>query len=155
MNRELSTLMDAFARYVGLPELEPDGEGTYCLLFDDYVITIRCVDPPGRAPQMLMHAHVGFLPAARREERCLELLRANVLFSGTDGATLAADEESSLVSLQRAVPLWQLDLASFVRILESFVAYTVHWTEACSVPVGGRTEAPDADEEPGRLARHV
>lgn len=155
MNRSFAALMDEFAHYVGLPELEPDEEGAYCLLFDDYVITIRCLDPPGRAPRILMHAHVGFLPSARREERCLELLRANLMFHGTDGATLAADADSALISLQRAAPLRQLDLASFVRMLESFVACTVHWTEVCAVPDGERADTPDAGEEPGALAKHV
>ena len=150
MSTHLDSLMKEFAQFADLPTLEPDVDGGYYLMFDDLVVIVRLAEPihggQRLEEEVLLHSCVGMLPSANREQACRRLLDANILFAKTDGATLAADEEAGLVSLQRAIPLRGLAFSEFIKLLESFVHQTEFWAQVCSADLGESVATSDAGE---------
>lgn len=133
MNIAFTALMDDFGKFIDVPTLEPDEDGSYYLIFDDLVVSVSLAtlfSPPEEC--LLLQSCVGVLPFTQREQACLHLLQANNLFAGTDGATLSVEKDSFLVSLQRTTSIASLELTRFVQLLESFVQQTEYWTHFCA-----------------------
>lgn len=141
MSSLFTALMRDFAQSIDLPALEPDEHGCYYMMFDDLIVVIQL--EKAIQDRILFQSYVGILPSAYREQFYLRLLNANVLFTGTEGATLAVSAETGLISLQRSETLSSLDFPTLTRILESFVNQTEKWTELCALP-GNAGDIPES-----------
>jgi hypothetical protein len=107
--------------------------------FDGFALLIESLPDAG---QILLAASIAAVPEGEDERLRLyrELLKGQFLFAGTQGATLAIDENETFVSLQIAPYTAALTRENFPVLVESFVDMAETWYGRCTA--AGATEEP-------------
>ena len=121
---DIDLLLERFGNDTGLGRLTLDGANSCTFLADEMKISFLHVPEGGR---LLLFAEAGELPDAGRLELTLAALRANYLFRGTSGATLAVRPDSPILFLNRSLRLDDLSYEEFVQILSDFTDTLAEW----------------------------
>ena len=120
---QLSEILEQFGKKIGL-ELALDENGLCRVSIDEMTISIQEIP---EADVVALYADVGELPVEGREDFYAAALKANWMFSGTGGSTLAIDPQSDKVILNRCDSLASLDVEGFSSTLERFVNMLETW----------------------------
>lgn len=141
---EFEELLEPLAEACELERLEPDESHMVHFGADGSALTI-VGDPETR--MVFLFSELGELPQEKREAFYEQALRANWLFQGGAGASLAINPESGLLALNRAVPMDALDGDRFVELVRGFLIVLYHWRELASNWRGAMesNEAANAD----------
>ena len=127
-------LLDTFGRLVGLDELPLDESGRLAIAVDDdLTVDIEFEDD---RDTLLLSADLETLGSEPDAGRLAGMLRANLYFDATAGATLALEGVENRVVLQRAVAVQGSDGASLVGVFEHFVVVAEDWRRRLCRPVG-------------------
>lgn len=121
---EYKELLAALAAACGLDRLEPDESNMVHLGAQGTALTIVAED---ETRTVVLLSEIGSLPAEGRERFFAEALKANWLFRGGGGATLAINPETDALALNQALPLDMLDGEGFVGAVRRFLAFLVRW----------------------------
>ena len=121
---EIGTLLERFGNDTGLGRLALDDADSYTFLVDEMKISLMHVAEGGR---LLLFADIAELPEAGLSGMLLAALRANYLFRGTSGATLAVRPDSSMLFLNRSLILDGLSYEDFVQALSGFTNTLAEW----------------------------
>ena len=145
---EFDELLKPLAAACGIERLEPDESHMVHLGADGTALTI-VGDPETR--MVVLFSEIADLPLEDRERFYEQALKANWLFQGGGGASLAINPESDLLSLNRAVPMAVLDGDSFVELVRGFLAVLYRWRKFAAgwrgaVEDGVLTEKSEADD---------
>lgn len=145
---EFDELLKPLAAACGIERLEPDESHMVHLGADGTALTI-VGDPETR--MVVLFSEIGDLPLESRERFYEQALKANWLFQGGGGASLAINPESDLLSLNRAVPMAVLDGDSFVELIRGFLAVLYRWRKFAAdwhsaVEDGVLTDEPEVDD---------
>lgn len=148
----LNALLAPLGQRLGIDGLRADDSG-YCALSIDQAFVLHLVHVEARDSVQCM-AELGPLPRQGRATLMAELLHANALLAGTDGATLALDVARDVALLCRELPLPGLDFVAFERALESFVLQVDRWTARlrAAAAEGDDADAPQAASAPSAAA---
>jgi hypothetical protein len=113
IRQQADHLLGQLAAQVGLPGCALDEAGGASLALDDVVISLHLEEATGR---LLLLAPIG--TPARPEVRTLSaLLAANLLWAGTQGATVAMDPHSLALVLQHAIAVPGAEIAALEAVL--------------------------------------
>ena len=123
---EFEELLKPLAEACGIERLEPDESHMVHLGADGTALTI-VGDPETR--QIVLFSEIGDLPAEGRERFYEQALKANWLFQGGDGASLAINPESDILTLNRAMPMDILDGDGFVELVRGFLVTLCRWRQ--------------------------
>ena len=123
---DFTELLDCLAKECGIERLEPDESHMVHLGADGTALTI-VGDPETRL--VVLFSEIGDLPLEKREAFYEQALKANWLFQGGAGASLAINPESNVLALNRALPMDALDGEGFVEAVRSFLAVLYRWRE--------------------------
>ena len=121
---EIDELLERFGNDTGLGRLALDGAGACTFLVDEMKVSFMHVAEGGR---LLLFAEVGELPEVGRSGMLLAALKANYLFRGTSGATLAVRSDSPVLFLNQSLGLDGLSYEDFVQALGDFTATLAEW----------------------------
>ena len=121
---EIDMLLERFGNDTGLGRLALDAANACTFLVDEMKVSFLHVPEGGR---LLVFAEVGELPEDGRSELLLAALRANYLFRGTSGATIAVRPDSPTLFLNRSLRLDDLSYEEFVQILGDFADTLSEW----------------------------
>ena len=139
---EADALLAAFGRSNGIEGLAFDEAGGCALGFDAAALQLTKLAEAG---QVLACAPLGYLPVESAQPLLRELLSANVLFRGTQGATLGADAETGLVTIAYVIPLQGCDEVRFNQSLQNFVQIADRWQRWLD---GATQSTPAPESEP-------
>ena len=121
---ELDQLLERFGKDTGLGKLALDEADTCTFLADDMKVSLMHIAEGGH---LLCFAEVGALPAELDASFLLAVLKANYLFRGTGGATLAVSPDASMLFLNQSLLLESLSYDDFVQVLSVFVDTLTEW----------------------------
>lgn len=137
--------------------LRMDDDGDCVLGYGDNLsITISV---PPHSPLVFFASVVGDLPAqGDRLALCEYLLRQNLFFDGTNGATFALDGELDRIVLNFAMPIASLEADSFENALGIFAETAEQWAAKImtfSVAGGESNGAGSSTDVPEQFAIRV
>ena len=138
---EIHQLLERFGSDTGLGRLDLDEADTCTILVDDMKISIMSIAEGGH---LLLFADVGEIPTEGRAALSLAALRANYLFRGTAGATLAVRPDSTILMLNQSLSLDSLSYEQFVQTLDDFTSTLEEWKRLLA---DYRPSPSDADGE--------
>ena len=144
MTTEIETLQrmfDEIAEREGAPQLVFDEDGAAAAAFGDGMLLFVQCRP--EAPDVVLTAPLGRVPAERAGAVFGRLLAANFYWAGARGATLALQEESGEVVVQFREGLEGLSAERLQAVLEGFLAVASDWKTTLAETV----EAADGGEE--------
>lgn len=121
---EFTALLKNLGEMVNLPELAPDENGVCRLSLDEVIVDLKAT---GDEKHLLLFSEVAALPIEHRDELIREILGANFLFNGTNGATLAIEDKTQAIYLQQQEALALLDIDDFSKLLNDFVTTVESW----------------------------
>lgn len=143
---EIDTLLERFGNDTGLGRLVLDGANACTFMVDEMKVAFMHV---AEGNKLLLFAEVGELPEAGRAGMLLAALRANYLFRGTSGATLAVRPDSPMLFLNWTQRLDGLSYEDFVQVLSDFTSTLAEWKRLVadyrpdiSAPEASDSEAP-------------
>ena len=146
---EIDQLLERFGNDTGLGRLDLDEADTCTFLVDDMKISIMSITEGGH---LLLFADVGEIPADGRAALSLAALRANYLFRGTAGATLAVRPDSPILLLNQSLRLDTLSYEQFVQALDDFTSTLEEWKRTLAdyrpAPPDAAGEASPAEPSP-------
>ena len=144
---QITGLLSALGNEIGIADLSPDDNGACSLFFDELVVNMEYHK---ESNLLHLYSHLGTLPGDGREELFVRMLEANCFYRGTQGGTLAIDEEADAALLFYQTPVDLLNEADFLRIVENFVNVADTWSGQLSGS-GEHVAASEAepDETPG------
>lgn len=106
------------------PNLEKTDQGSYLLpLSDSLQIEIKPLDEG-----FFLYSNVCPLPKEKLEDFLILVMKANLFFQGTLGATLALKDKEEILTLSRAVP-YEINDHYFREIIEDFINIVEYWRE--------------------------
>ena len=123
---EFEELLKKLAEACGIDRLEPDESHMVHLGADGSALTI-VGDPVTRT--VVLFSEIGELPLEKREAFYEQALKANWLFQGGGGATLAINPDTNILTLNRAMPMEALDGDRFVELVRGFLAVLTRWRQ--------------------------
>ncbi len=132
---------------IGIPDLQPEEDGTCLLGFDGIMVTLE-QDP--EASRVVLTSHVADLPTAGAATAYAELLQANMasVVAGR-GASFAIDPEEQRVLLAQTLPLEGLTGEALIAALGPFVDLVEAWRARLeSLPAAAAGVAADGALEP-------
>lgn len=143
---EFEELLKKLAEACGIDRLEPDESHMVHLGADGSALTI-VGDPETR--MVVLFSEIGDLPLEKRETFYEQALKANWLFQGGGGATLAINPDTNILALNRAMPMAVLDGDSFVELVRGFLAVLTRWRQLAKDWRGAVEDGSvrEADEE--------
>ena len=148
---EINALLERFGNDTGLGRLALDGAGACTFLVDEMKVSFMHVAEGAR---LLLFADVGELPEEGRDGLLLAALKANYLFRGTAGATLAVRPDSSVLFLGRTLGLDGLSYEDFVQALSDFTTTLAEWKRLLAdYRPDGSTPEDDVPYEPSPFER--
>ena len=142
---ELRNNLDKFAASMGMSGLPWDDEAHCCLVFDGKLRLHLQYDFNREA--VLLYADLGPLPEDRREEALEVMMRGNLFWRATRGATLSlhGDPETNVLLADR-LATYELTPVLMEKTVEHLLATAEDWTEYLAVGGGAVGEAPAADD---------
>jgi Tir chaperone protein (CesT) family len=141
-DRRLALLLDELGEFLQLDSLTLDGEGLAALSFDGRTV-VNLVSRP-ELEELWFVADLGVPKGGAAVYG--DLLRGNLFWRGTQGATLALTDTAS-VTLTLSIAWPGLDGARFAEKLDSFVKTAESWSEALSREPGDDDDDDDAPED--------
>ena len=123
---EFEDLLKPLAAACGIDRLQPDESHMVHLGAKGTALTI-VGDPETRS--VVLFSELGDLPVEGREAFYEQALKANWLFQGGGGTTLAINPESGELALNRALPMDLLDGEGFVEIMREFLVVLCRWRQ--------------------------
>lgn len=141
---ELKSVLSEFGKGIGIPHLCFDDRGYCCISFDEVVVNMELDKASER---LFFYSRVGALSGNALPELYEMLLEANCLYRGTFGGCLGIDRELKAVVLAYQIPVSQVDLPQFHRILENFVNAAELWVQKID-----RLSVAQTDEPPAELS---
>jgi hypothetical protein len=139
---EFDQIIRGFSQEFGIEGLEPDDEGSVRLDIDGMTVEVLHDAAAGR---IMLCAEIGEPPPEGSDRFAAVLLRANFLFQGTDGATMAQNPETKNYALILPLELAALDVSGFSERLGKFVDGIERWRQM----LADFRDADDAAEEEG------
>jgi hypothetical protein len=124
---QAEALLREYGDVTGLGALAFDDEGHCRLEFNERVLVDIAFDEPRGA--IVLMTPLGEVRLGERPELAADMLDANALWRGTDGATLGIDRASGLAVLSQAVPLTGLELGDFEGRIDAFIATAEFWLD--------------------------
>ncbi len=121
---EFDQIIRGFSQEFGIEGLEPDDEGSVRLDIDGMTVEVLHDAAAGR---IMLCAEIGEPPPEGSDRFAAVLLRANFLFQGTDGATMAQNPETKNYALILPLELAALDVAGFSERMGKFVDGIERW----------------------------
>ena len=121
---EFDLLIERFGKVTGLGKLALDEAGTCTFLVDEMKVSLMHIAEGGH---LLCFAEVGALSAEVGSAFLLAALKANFLFRGTGGATLAVSPDASTLFLNQSLLLASLTYDDFVQVLSDFTDTLAEW----------------------------
>ena len=147
---EFEELLKKLAEACGIERLEPDESHMVHLGVDGTALTI-VGDPETR--MVVLFSEIGDLPLEKREAFYEQALKANWLFQGGGGATLAINPESGVLALNRALPMDALDGDRFVEAVRTFLSVLIQWRELAQNWRGAAESGETEPDSPFSLLR--
>lgn len=130
---------------VGLPDLAPDEDNYSCLGFDDKIIVHLQYNKDHEV--MMMFCQIGIVDEAYREYIFPRVLKANMFWQGTGGATLGADEDSGEILMSYQANVQFMEYPKFQELLEGFINTAELWIKTLESVQKG--EAPQFESGKG------
>lgn len=122
----LQALVFELGAHIGLDGLELDQEGFAALRFDEHLIVNLQALPDEDA--LMLYVDLG--PPASGEELYESLLKANLFWRSTLGATLSLSSDSPPHAVLAKEFQWRVfEFGEFISLLERFVATSEDWSE--------------------------
>ena len=121
---EFDVLLERFGKDTGLGKLALDEADTCSFLVDEMKVSLTHIAEGGH---LLCFADVGALSAEVDPAFLLAALKANYLFRGTGGATLAVSPDASTLFLNQSLLLESLSYDDFLQALSDFVDTLAEW----------------------------
>lgn len=134
-------LVSDLGKNVGLPDLAPDAEDYCCLGFDDKIIVHLQYNKDRET--MMMFCQIGIVEKPFREYIFPRVLKANMFWQGTGGATLGANEDTGEVLMAYQTSVNFMDYPKFQELLEGFINTAELWIDTIASVQKG--EAPPAE----------
>lgn len=142
MSKQLFTqLLGELGKSVGLPELAPDDDNYCCLGFDDKIITHLQYNEENDV--VMLFAQLGVVDEDKAALIYPRILKANLFWQGTGGATLGVDDESKEVLMAYQIPIQMLDFSKFQELLEGFINTAELWINTLEAVQKGIDSTPD------------
>lgn len=138
---KLDELLKAFGADVGVAGLATEENGVCLLVFDGRTRINLLADPT--TDHLVVWSTLGALPADKAEATLRALMRANLFWTGTQGATLGLMPDSDNVVLAIRRPLDSVDVAALRDLIELMVERVEALTATLAgevVPAGGGIE---------------
>lgn len=122
------SLLADLGQQLGIPDLAAAEDDGHCALAlpDDRVVVLEYDDA---IEAVTLFCELGTIERQHGEVVLLELLNANVLWSGTGGATLGVHQQTGQVTLGYRVPVKALDTERFLQTIEEFLNGIDHWRQ--------------------------
>ena len=117
-------LLSELGQTVGLPELAPDEDNYCCLGVDDKIVLHLQYNIENEI--LMLFAQVGKIDDHHREAIYPRLLKANLFWQGTGGATLGVDDNGEVLMAYQIV-ISNMDFQKFQDLLEGFVNTAELW----------------------------
>lgn len=118
-------LLKELGQVVGLPDLVPDKDNYCCLGFDDKIITHLQYNEENDV--LMLFAQLGTIDEDKAVEIYPRILKANLFWQGTGGATIGVDDETREVLMSYQIAMRLLDSAKFQELLEAFINTAELW----------------------------
>lgn len=131
-------LIKMFGERIGISYLEPHPQGLYSLRFDDRVT----IDLEYNEIQdaLLLSSLVGVLKPKESKSFYSELLEANLLWGGTNGATIGVDPASLAVFLCYQEQLKDFSLTQFQGTMKQFSDTALFWNQRLAEGIKKKSE---------------
>lgn len=142
VNAVLSQLAGELELEASMLRLE---DGYACLGVNKTSVLHLILQKDANAVDMFME--LGTVPEAVRQSVCEDMLRGNILFCATKGATLGFDPERSMAVLNQRMAVAGMDIASLKDTLERFLSTVEFWQARLA------GEPSSAEPLPGGLLR--
>lgn len=118
-------LLSELGQAVGLPDLAPDKDNYCCLGFDDKIITHLQYSDANEI--LMLFAQLGVIDEDKVNDIYPRLLKANLFWQGTGGATIGVDDETREVLISYQTPMQFMDFPKFQELLEGFINTAELW----------------------------
>jgi len=145
-------LISELGQSVGLPDLVPDEDNYVCLGFDDKIITHVQYNPENEV--VMLFAQLGTIDEDKENDVYPRLLKANLFWQGTGGATIGVDDETREVLLCYQTQMVNMDFPKFQELMEGFVNTSELWINTLEAfqhgevaEVGGKKAAGGGPEK--------
>jgi hypothetical protein len=138
----VDALICAIGDGLGIPDLALDGNGCFALVVDGRRMLSVALD--GSEKRLVASCAVARLPSGCSADTLRNLLRANFLWRGSAGATLALAPDGESLTLLRAIPLDGTQAREVLSALDALLDAAERWAKAvesgavtASGPAGG------------------
>ena len=118
-------LLSELGQAVGLSDLAPDKDNYCCLGFDDKIITHLQYNEENEI--LMLFAQLGTIDEDKTVDLYPRLLKANLFWQGTGGATIGVDDETREVLMSYQTPMRFIDFPKFQELLEGFINTAELW----------------------------
>ena len=123
---EFRRLIESLAEKIGI-EINDEG-GAAAVGIDGLTVLLHQADED----LLLLHADLGEVPAAGRDALAVAALRANFLYQGTGGSTLAINPHNGHLYIQKYNWLDRLDADKALDTLSRFADTSLKWQKLLS-----------------------
>lgn len=141
-------LLSKYAESLQMGDLTPTPEGACAVTIDDdIIVSLQLAAETGR---LSFAIEIGHVEEEHRAKTAVYIAAANVMWTGTAGATLGMDFGGNVV-LCYACPVDRLDAPSLTELLDGLVSIAEDWEEnlvALRLEEGLDALQDDADEAP-------
>jgi len=136
----VDALVGAIGDGLGIPDLALDGNGCFALVVDGRRMLSVALD--GSEKRLVASCAVGRLPAGCSADMLRNLLRANFLWRGSAGATLALAPDGESLTLLRAIPLDGTQAREVLSVLDALLDAAERWAKAVQGGAAVTTSGP-------------
>ncbi len=150
-------LLSELGQSVGLPKLAPDDDNYCCLGFDDKIVVHLQYNEENDV--VMLFCQIGIVDEDKAKAIYPRLLKANLFWQGTGGATIGLDDETREVLMAYQISVDGMDYPKFQELLEGFVNTSELWintleavqqgTEFTDEATDGGKNIPLSDKFPG------
>ena len=134
---------------LGIDDLQLDENGYAALGFDDLLVNFELDEERDR---LLLTASLG-QPEGNKQAAYELLMSANYLWQGTGGGTLALEESSGEIILQKPLPIATLDQQALEMAIEIFVDTAELWAQQLAAGSGDESTDDEQPMPPGGILR--
>ena len=137
---EFTRLIESLAEKLGI-EITDEG-GAAAVGIDGLTVLLHQADED----LLLLHADLGEIPPAGRDALAVAAMRANFLYQGTGGSTLAINPHNGHLHIQKYNWLERLDADKALDTLSRFADTSLKWQKLLS-------DYSSSNDEPSEEAR--
>ena len=119
------SIIQELGKNINLPDLKPDEDNYCCLGFDDKIVTHIQYNEENNI--IMLFSQIGIVAKDKQAVIYPKLLKANLFWQGTGGATVGVDDETNEVVLCYQTTFYDFDFKKFEELLEGFVNTSELW----------------------------